>query len=116
MTTPVKGVEAERENIGAHVRRARLSAGLTQQQLAKQIGISQPYLSFLENGERRFNAEVLEKIGRALGLRLSSLLAQDERDVWQEGFDAGVRAAQRALERLPSQLQDQATNREDGCP
>jgi len=58
--------------------------------------------------------EVLEKIGRALGLRLSSLLAQDERDVWQEGFDAGVRAAQRALDRLPSQLQDQATNREDG--
>jgi transcriptional regulator with XRE-family HTH domain len=89
--------------IGDRVRRARLSAGLTQQQLAKQIGISQPYLSFLENGERRFNEETLEKIGRALGLSIGSLADNEESAVWQRGFDAGVRAATKAIERISTQ-------------
>jgi len=93
--------------IGDHVRRARLSAGLTQQELAERVGISQPYLSYLENGERRFNETSLEKIGNALGLRLSTLLAEDERGVWQEGFDAGVLAAEKAVERLTTNSEEE---------
>lgn len=77
--------------------RARLSAGMTQEQLAKAAGVSQVQISHLERGQRRLNEDSLKALAEALGLRPSSLLNDAGTDSWQEGFDAGVRAAQRAV-------------------
>jgi DNA-binding XRE family transcriptional regulator len=48
--------------------------GLTQQQLADQVGISKPYLSQLEAGKRRGGVEVLKRIAQALKLTLEDLM------------------------------------------
>jgi len=48
--------------------------GLTQQPLAKAIGISVPYLSQIESGKRRGSAKVLAAIAKELGLSLDDIV------------------------------------------
>ena len=48
--------------------------GLTQQQVAEAAGISKPYLSQLESGQRKGTTEVLRAIGRALDVSLDDLV------------------------------------------
>ncbi len=51
--------------------KARESAGLTQEELAKKIGTKQPALSRLERGGfQKANIETLRKIADALGVKL----------------------------------------------
>ena len=48
--------------------------GLTQQQVADEAGISKPYLSQLESGQRKGSAEVLAAVSRALNVSLDDLV------------------------------------------
>ena len=48
--------------------------GLTQQQVAEQTGISKPYLSQLESGQRRGTTDVLAAIAKALNVSLDDLV------------------------------------------
>lgn len=48
--------------------------GLTQQQVADEAGISKPYLSQLESGQRKGTAEVLAAVARALNVSLDDLV------------------------------------------
>ena len=48
--------------------------GLTQQQVAAEAGISKPYLSQLESGQRKGAAEVLAAVAKALNVLLDDLV------------------------------------------
>lgn len=48
--------------------------GLTQQQVATQAGISKPYLSQLESGQRKGTTQVLAEIAKALSVSLGDLV------------------------------------------
>ena len=52
------------------LKRARAAAGLTQAQLAKRVGISQPAIAALEHPDSNPTLETLEKVARALGARV----------------------------------------------
>ncbi len=55
-------------NYGASLRRARTNAGLTQRQLAEQVGINRSHIALLEGGQiREPRAELRHKIALALG-------------------------------------------------
>jgi len=54
--------------------------GLTQQQVADTAGISKPYLSQLETGQRKGTAEVLAAIARALSVSLDDLIFSEGED------------------------------------
>ncbi|MBI3800559.1 MAG: helix-turn-helix transcriptional regulator [Deltaproteobacteria bacterium] len=56
------------------VRRLRQQAGLTQETLAKRAGIARPNLARVESGRYRPSLETLERIARALGQPLSTLI------------------------------------------
>lgn len=62
------------------VRALRERNGLTQQQLAKRIGVSQPVIGRLERGigYRTPSWETMRKIFRALGYQLTLQLTRDE--------------------------------------
>jgi DNA-binding XRE family transcriptional regulator len=47
--------------------------GLTQQELAKRVGISKPYLSQIETGKRQGTVETLSALARALDVPLDVL-------------------------------------------
>jgi DNA-binding XRE family transcriptional regulator len=48
--------------------------GLSQQELAERVGISVPYMSQLENGQRKGSLEVLTAIAKALRLSLDDVV------------------------------------------
>ena len=54
--------------LGAAVRQRRLSAGLTQAELAQRAGIGRPHLVRIEGGQKNPTAVVLVHIARALGV------------------------------------------------
>jgi transcriptional regulator with XRE-family HTH domain len=56
----------ERLIVGQRIREERKRRNLTLQELAKQVGLSVPYLSQIENGRVNINIGNLESIGKAL--------------------------------------------------
>lgn len=52
------------------IRWARQDAGLTQAQLAERAGVSQPQIAKLERPRANPTIDTLEKVARALGMRL----------------------------------------------
>ena len=52
--------------------------GLTQQQVAKEAGISKPYLSQLESGQRKGTTEVLQAVAKVLNVSLDDLVMSAE--------------------------------------
>jgi ribosome-binding protein aMBF1 (putative translation factor) len=59
------------EFISRRIRERRLSAGLTQEQLAAKAGLPQSHISRLESGQHSPTAKTLEKIASALGVSVS---------------------------------------------
>lgn len=50
--------------------------GMTQQQVAEKAGISKPYLSQLESGQRKGTTQVLSAVARALHVSLDDLVVE----------------------------------------
>lgn len=61
------------ENIGKRIADIRESQGFTQAQLAKKINTTQSAVARLESGTQNISAEMLKKIGHALGKNLITL-------------------------------------------
>ncbi len=62
-----------------NIKELRKKRGLTQQQLAEKIGISQVHLGRLESNARSMDLEQVEKIAAALGVKPFDILPQE----WQ---------------------------------
>jgi transcriptional regulator with XRE-family HTH domain len=58
----------------ANVRRRRLTLGLTQLQVAEELGISQPSYAAIETGRRNPGLDVVEKVAKALDCEAADLL------------------------------------------
>lgn len=69
-------VRKERRKLGAVLRELREEHGLTQQEAASRIGITQSAMSRFESGERGFGIAELRIIARAYGKTLAELLAR----------------------------------------
>ena len=54
---------------------ARLAAGLTQEEVAKQLGKTQSFISRSESGDRRIDIVELQAIIRVYGLELQMFLS-----------------------------------------
>jgi transcriptional regulator with XRE-family HTH domain len=60
-----------------HLRAWRKHRGLTQAELAQAMGISRPYLTKVERGDRRYDQSILEAAASALGCTVDDLIARD---------------------------------------
>jgi transcriptional regulator with XRE-family HTH domain len=60
-------------NVGRRIRELR-GFYITQEELAKRIGVSQGHLSYMERGEKEIGAEILLRISREFGKSLEWLL------------------------------------------
>ncbi|GAB5524754.1 MAG: hypothetical protein Roseis2KO_26260 [Roseivirga sp.] len=57
------------------IRASRIKKGMNQTELAKKAGLTQAYISMLENGgKRKPNLEKVQKISEALGIPLPFLM------------------------------------------
>jgi transcriptional regulator with XRE-family HTH domain len=61
--------------LGQAIKRLRTKQRLTQAQLAERAGVSQPYLSQLEAGQKREPAvRIIHRIAKVLGVKIEDLL------------------------------------------
>jgi transcriptional regulator with XRE-family HTH domain len=64
-----------KEELGKKIKRMRINRGLTQEQLAEAVDVSQRTLSGIEIGENFVTAETLDKIIKALNTTTEELFA-----------------------------------------
>lgn len=57
-----------REIVAANVRRIRRSLGMTQQQLADVIDVSQPQICDIERGRSEIRSDTIDRLAEALGV------------------------------------------------
>jgi len=64
--------------IGPRLRRMRLERGLTQSQMAEQLGISASYLNLIERNQRPVTVQLLLKLGQTYDIDLQRFAVDDE--------------------------------------
>lgn len=62
--------------LGDYIREQRRLAQISLRQLARQAGVSNPYLSQIERGLRKPSAEILQQIAKALRISAEALYVQ----------------------------------------
>ena len=62
--------------IGSYIREQREQAKISLRQLARNAGISNPYLSQIERGLRRPSADILQQIAKGLRISAEALYVQ----------------------------------------
>ena len=72
------GHEAERNErvLGANLRRAREARGMTQAEVAEQLGVARTTLVAIEQGSRRVRPEELVELASIYGREVSELLQE----------------------------------------
>lgn len=62
--------------VGAHVRRIRRERGLSQEELAHEIGLHRTFVGAVERGERNLTLQTVERIAAGLGVAATDLLLE----------------------------------------
>jgi transcriptional regulator with XRE-family HTH domain len=65
-----------RKIVGLNIRKARIDAGFSQEELAARMGVEQFYISGLEAGRRNATLVTLWKAAVALGVDAATLFAK----------------------------------------
>ncbi|MGA2031311.1 MAG: helix-turn-helix transcriptional regulator [Thermoguttaceae bacterium] len=65
--------------LGEEIRKARMGAGLTQEELAFKAGVSRQYVSLLELNEKSPTVDTLIRICRAMGASAGKIVARAEK-------------------------------------
>jgi transcriptional regulator with XRE-family HTH domain len=72
-------VEGELQRVvGRNVRRIRTGRGVSQEELADQIGVHRTYMGGVERGERNLTLRSVERLAAGLGVDPRSLLVEPE--------------------------------------
>jgi transcriptional regulator with XRE-family HTH domain len=61
-------------NFGKRVRELRERKGISQERLGEMAELHRTYIGMIERGEKNITLLNIEKLSRALGIRISSLL------------------------------------------
>lgn len=59
------------EKFGGKVREERCRQGLSQEELASRASVHRTYIGMIERAEKNITLENIEKVAKALGLKLS---------------------------------------------
>ena len=59
--------------VGSNIRRYREKKGLSQEKLAFEADLHRAYIGQIERGEKNIGLQNLEKITKALGIKISDL-------------------------------------------
>ena len=78
--TDVGGGEDPRVALGRIVHRQRIVLGVSQEDLADQVGLDRTYVSGIERGIRNPTFLVLLRLARALGIAAARLMEIEEED------------------------------------
>jgi transcriptional regulator with XRE-family HTH domain len=66
------------QTFGSVIRRRREQAGFSQESLAEEAGLHRTYISLLERGKRIPSILVVQKLAKAMGTTMTSLMSEVE--------------------------------------
>jgi len=69
--------------IGTEIARLRKEAGMTQKQLAKQVGVAEKFIDEVETGKRVMNSDLINRVSKALRQEAGKLELYDDEEVRQ---------------------------------
>ncbi len=72
MGTSLKTTDLHRD-FGKRIQELRKERGMTQEDLAGDVGVDRSYMGFLERGEKNATLDKIGKIAKALHIRLKEL-------------------------------------------
>ena len=84
-----------RKVVGTNVKRYRSAAGLTQAELAVEMGVDRAYISGLELGQRNPTVVTIWHTAKALSVRPHQLLEEDESSPKQIGSTSSAKKRQK---------------------
>jgi transcriptional regulator with XRE-family HTH domain len=90
-----------RPAFGSEVRRRRLAARWTIEQLAARAGISPNYLGAIERGIRDPSVSVIQAIAGGLGITVAELLGGEVKQLTEAGLEMA-----RMFDEAPERVQD----------
>lgn len=64
--------------VGRNIRRLRRQRGLSQEELADEIGVHRTFMGGVERGERNLTLQTLERLAHRLGVDPVSLLRETD--------------------------------------
>ena len=95
-------------DLGRRVRKQRTSLGWTQDQLAKQIGVSTSFVGHVERGSRKASLETLVSLANTLNVSLDYLLAGSLNNSGLGPMPQGLNRNQKlAMQEILSTIQSQ---------
>jgi transcriptional regulator with XRE-family HTH domain len=65
-------------NLGLRIKKFRESRGLSQEALARLLGVSRPTMSLIENGERKVSAEEIKTLSDLFGVSVEALFDENK--------------------------------------
>ncbi|WP_087485518.1 helix-turn-helix domain-containing protein [Brachybacterium massiliense] len=74
---PTRSASTEAQRIGATLRTIRELRGFTVDELAREVGISRPYLANIEAGRKPLSDVLLAKLSNALRVRQLAIMRPD---------------------------------------
>lgn len=96
--------EVDEVTLGARVREARERAGLKQGELASLVSLDRTAVNKIEGGIRRVTALELSDIARALGVRMSTFLAEPLPALVSHRSATGLEVVDSSIDRLIADL------------
>ena len=73
---------------GKKVREERVKQGLSQEQLASRAGVHRTYVGMIERAEKNITLENIEKVSRALKIKISDFFETEDTILYAAAFDA----------------------------
>ncbi len=80
----------EQENYGNLIKNLRTKNGLTQDQVAKALGVTPGYISNVENGRTAMSLRILTYYAKLVGCSLDSLIGELEPDYSETALDRAL--------------------------
>lgn len=87
-------------DIGKNIKRIRESKGLSAKEVITAINMSAPMYSRIENGKTEPSLTTLEKIAKALGVKLSDFFDNDDKLADVNSYDASIMEKIKLVEEL----------------
>ena len=87
-------------NIGKNIKRIREAKGLSQKELITAIDMGAPMYSRIETGKTEPSLTTLEKIAKALGVKLSDLFDTDDKMADVNSIDGSLMEKVKMIEAL----------------
>ncbi|MFZ5502290.1 MAG: helix-turn-helix domain-containing protein [Pseudomonadota bacterium] len=102
---PGRPARSQRSKFGERICALREAAGLTQQQVAELLGITQPCYAWWERKEVALRPEQLTQLAKTLGVRIENLMEEPQNSLRRGGPVGRARRVFETVSQMPRHRQ-----------